>query len=225
MAASGLTRHGDNEAGARKRQIYFPFVSVSSNTRAGTSLSASAASGHRTGTAGAQRGEAALRSYKKLTQEASQTRARPRAQRPRTGRGATACGAVREEKKPNTPGISLRYSRRLAGQGPFSTPLRPSSRCLRLSPRHGKDPNPPLSPGRRGHGMTPRCPVGSRTPQSAARLPAVSAPHAPGPAATAFPRSGPARPISGRGGRARTQLTGRASQSQRGKRARHASAL
>lgn len=181
MAASGLTRYGDNnEAGARKRQIYFPFVSESSSTRAGTSLSASAASGHRTGTAGAQRGEAALRSYKKPTQEASQTRARPRAQRPRTGRGATACGAVREEKKPNTPGISLRYSRRLAGQGPFSNTA-PS--LITLPPpfptaRQGPEPtaiprqtrprhDSPLS--RREPNATERCPAAGGVSASCAR--------------------------------------------------------
>lgn len=46
-------------------------------------------------------------------------------------------------------------------RGPFSSRPRPSRRRLLLSPQHSKDPNPPLSSGRRGHGTTSRSPVGT----------------------------------------------------------------
>lgn len=223
MASSGLTRYGDvNEARARERQIDFPFVSLSLNTAQNVLICTGtkrAPHGHR----GSSKGRRSPEELQEAHAGSKPTSGTPRAQTPQTRGGTTACGTV--ENKLNNPGISLRYSRRLAHQGPF---LHTASSLIARPPpfptaRQGPEPTTIPRQTRPRHDSPP--PVGSRTPPSAAQPPALSPPHAPGPAATAFPRSQPTGPISGRGGRARSQLTGHASQSQRGKRARHASAL
>lgn len=129
---------------------------------------------------------------------------------PEAARRACGTGTEKKEEKQQprkypallSPTCALRAA--AAAPSPHALVPHAASAFPHSTAQHSTaSPKPPLFPGRRGRGTTPRSPAKSPAPHRvrSPRQPTAAAtcgrhlrqpPHAPGPAAAAFPRSAPA---------------------------------